>query len=130
MENINDNAALNNDVEKYRNLAALSYVLMPLAAVMLILDKDSNSVRHHVNQVICLLLWFMASSVVMIIPFLGWIAGVVGMVAGYGLFQEEIGAAQLGGALAIFCGLFLTTNSDRIAYWVSGSTNSYARHKR
>ena len=29
MENINDNAALNNDVEKYRNLAALSYVLMP-----------------------------------------------------------------------------------------------------
>ena len=69
-------------MEKYRNLAALSYVLMPLAAVMLILDKDSNYVRHHVNQVICLLLWFMASSVVMIIPFLGWIAGVVGMVAG------------------------------------------------
>ena len=55
MENINDNAALNNDVEKYRNLAALSYVLMPLAVVMLILDKDSNYVRHHVNQVICLL---------------------------------------------------------------------------
>lgn len=82
MENINDNAALNNDVEKYRNLAALSYVLMPLAAIMLILDKDSNYVRHHVSQVICLLLWFMASSVVMIIPFLGWIAGVVGMVAG------------------------------------------------
>ena len=80
MENINDNAALNNDVEKYRNLAALSYVLMPLAAIMLILDKDSNYVRHHVNQVICLLLWFMASSVVMIIPFLGWIAGVVFMI--------------------------------------------------
>ena len=55
---------------------------------------------------------------------------VVGMVAGYALFQEEIGAAQLGGALAIFCGVFLTTNSDRIAYWVSGSANSYARHKR
>ena len=82
MENINDNAALNNDVEKYRNLAALSYVLMPLAVVMLILDKNSNYVRHHVNQVICLRLWFMASSVVMIIPFLGWIAGVAGMVAG------------------------------------------------
>ena len=82
MENINDNAALNNDVEKYRNLAALSYVLMPLAAVMLILDKDSSYVRHHVNQVICLLLWFIASSVVMIIPVLGWIAGVAGMVAG------------------------------------------------
>ena len=48
MENINDNAALNNDVEKYRNLAALSYVLMPLAAVMLILDKDSNPRRNGV----------------------------------------------------------------------------------
>ncbi len=82
MENINDNAALNNDVERYRNIAALSYVLMPLAAVMLILDKNSNYVRHHANQVICLLLWFIASSVVMIIPILGWIAGVVGMVAG------------------------------------------------
>jgi hypothetical protein len=54
---------------------------------------------------------------------------VVGMLAGYFLFQEEIGAAQLGGALAIFCGVFLTTNADRVAYWVSGSTNSYARHR-
>ena len=28
MENINDNAALNNDVEKYRNLAALCSCLL------------------------------------------------------------------------------------------------------
>lgn len=55
---------------------------------------------------------------------------VIGMLAGYLLFQETIGAAQIGGALAIFCGVFLTTNSDRIAYWVSGSTNSYTRYKR
>jgi drug/metabolite transporter (DMT)-like permease len=53
---------------------------------------------------------------------------VVGMLAGYFLFQEEIGLAQFGGALAIFCGVFLTTNADRVAYWVTGSTNSYARH--
>lgn len=82
MENINDNAALNNDVEKYRNLAALSYVLMPLAAIMLILDKDSNYVRHHANQVICLMLWFIANYIVLMIPVLGGIAGGVGMVAG------------------------------------------------
>lgn len=82
MENIKDNAATNNDVERYRNIAALSYALMPLAAVMLILDKDSGYVRHHVNQVICLLLWFIASVIVMIIPVLGWIAGVAGLVAG------------------------------------------------
>jgi drug/metabolite transporter (DMT)-like permease len=55
---------------------------------------------------------------------------VVGMLAGYFLFQEEIGLAQLGGALAIFCGVFLTTNADRVAYWVTGSSNSYARHAR
>ena len=82
MENINDNAALNNDVERYRNIAALSYVLMPLAAIMLILDKDSNYVRHHVNQVICLMLWFIANYIVLMIPVLGGIAGGVGMVAG------------------------------------------------
>lgn len=82
MENINDNAALNNDVERYRNIAALSYVLMPLAAIMLILDKDSNYVRHHVNQVICLMLWFIASYIVLMIPVLGGIAGGVSMVAG------------------------------------------------
>lgn len=55
---------------------------------------------------------------------------VVGMLAGYFLFQDEIGPAQIGGALAIFCGVFLTTNADRVAYWVTGSKNSYARHER
>ncbi len=77
-----ENANLNNDVEKYRNIAALSYVIMPLAVVMLILDKDSNYIRHHVNQVLCLFLWFTAASVVAIIPILGWIAGAVAAVAG------------------------------------------------
>ena len=81
MENINDNAALDNDVEKYRNLAALSYVLMPLAAIMLILDtRTPTYVRHHVDQ------GDMPAAVVHgelcsddDTAFLGWIAGVVGM---------------------------------------------------
>ncbi len=77
-----ENANLNNDVEKYRNIAALSYVIMPLAVVMLILDKESNYIRHHANQVLCLFLWFAAASVVAIIPILGWIACAVAVVAG------------------------------------------------
>jgi drug/metabolite transporter (DMT)-like permease len=54
---------------------------------------------------------------------------VVGMLTGYFLFQEKIGAAQILGAVAICSGVFLTTNSDRIAAWVSGSKNSYQVHE-
>lgn len=69
-------------VEKYRYLAALSYVCPLGIFIMLMLDKDSNYIRYHSNQVICLLLWFAASGIAFIVPILGWIAGAAGMVAG------------------------------------------------
>lgn len=69
-------------VDKYRYLAALTY-LCPLGIfIMLLLDRDSCYVRHHCNQAVCLMLWFAASGIVFIVPLLGWIAGAVGMVAG------------------------------------------------
>ncbi|MDD6044549.1 MAG: DUF4870 domain-containing protein [Clostridia bacterium] len=70
------------DVEKYRYLAALSYVCPIGIFLMLMLDKDSNYIRHHANQAVCLVLWFAVCGLAMIIPLLGWIAGGIGMVAG------------------------------------------------
>ncbi len=69
-------------VEKYRYLAALSYICPLGIFIMLMLEKDSNYIRYHCNQVVCLLLWFAASGIAFIVPILGWLAGTVGMVAG------------------------------------------------
>ena len=43
------------------------------------------------------------------------ITPVVGMAGGLLLFAEDIGLVQLGGALAIFLGVYLTTHSDQLA---------------
>lgn len=70
------------DDAKYRYLAALSYVNVIFAVIMLVLDSGSNYVRYHANQSLCLTLWFAASSIVAIVPILGWIAAAFGFVAG------------------------------------------------
>ncbi len=69
-------------VEKYRYLAALTYICPLGIFIMLLLDKDSSYIRHHANQAICLMLWFALSGIVFIVPILGWLAGAVGVVAG------------------------------------------------
>ena len=69
-------------VDKYRFLAALTYVWPLGLFIMLLLDKDSSYVRHHANQAVCLMLWFAASGIVCVVPILGWLAGAAGMVAG------------------------------------------------
>ena len=43
---------------------------------------------------------------------------VVGMMAGYFCFDDEIGAVQLGGALAICSGVYLTTHSEQAVHMV------------
>jgi len=82
MEYNNNAEGRRTDVEKYSRMAALSYVFLPVAIMMLVIDKNSNYVRHHLNQVCCLWLWFTACSVACIVPVIGWLAGGVGMVAG------------------------------------------------
>lgn len=69
-------------VEKYRYLAALTYICPLGIFIMLLLDKDCSYIRHHSNQAICLMLWFAISGIAFIIPILGWLAGAAGMIAG------------------------------------------------
>lgn len=78
----NNNTVNRTAVEKYRYLAALTYICPLGIFIMLLLDKDSSYIRHHANQAICLMLWFALSGIVFIVPILGWIAGAVGVVAG------------------------------------------------
>ncbi|MDO4571929.1 MAG: DUF4870 domain-containing protein, partial [Clostridia bacterium] len=49
---------------------------------LIILGRESAYVRRHANQQLALLLWFLASGIVAIVPFLGWIACGAGMIAG------------------------------------------------
>ncbi len=69
--------------DKYRYLAALSYLsIFALIVLGIFAGKDSNYFRRHANQVVALYIWFLACSVVMIIPILGWIVGGIGYIAG------------------------------------------------
>lgn len=71
------------DAADFRILMALSYLSFVFLVPALILGKDSNYVRRHTNQVIALNLFGYLCALVMIIPILGWIVGVVGMIANF-----------------------------------------------
>ncbi len=68
------------DIEDNKVLAVISY-LPPLCLVPLLLKKDSPYAKFHGIQGLVLLIAWIASSAIMIIPILGWIAGFVGYVA-------------------------------------------------
>lgn len=70
------------DEEKYRYLAALSYLNVIFMMLALLVGNDSNYVRHHANQVACLMIWYICCAIVFIVPILGWIVGGIGMIAG------------------------------------------------
>lgn len=70
------------DEEKYRYLAALSYLNIIFMILGLLVGNSSNYLRHHANQCVCLMAWNLCCALVCIIPILGWIVGGIGMIAG------------------------------------------------
>lgn len=71
------------DEEKYRYLAALSYLNVIFMILGLLVGNASNYLRHHANQCVCLMIWNICCAIVCIIPILGWIACAIGMIAGF-----------------------------------------------
>ena len=71
------------DEEKYRYLAALSYLNILFLVLALLVGSSSNYIRHHANQCICLTLWSLCFVIVCIIPFLGWLVAIVGGIAAF-----------------------------------------------
>ncbi len=68
------------DISETRFLSLFCYLgifFMILAAVV---KPHSQFVRFHINQGLALTLLMIASGVVMIVPILGWIAGVIGYI--------------------------------------------------
>ncbi|MBS1479744.1 MAG: zinc-ribbon domain-containing protein [Christensenellaceae bacterium] len=71
------------DEEKYRYLAALSYLNIIFMILGLLVGNASNYLRHHANQCVCLIIWNICCGLVCIIPFIGWLVGIVGLIAGF-----------------------------------------------
>jgi Predicted membrane protein len=63
------------DLDDNKVMGILAYIifLIPLLAA-----KESPFARFHTNQGFLVFLLYLASSVIMIIPILGWIVGLVG----------------------------------------------------
>lgn len=69
------------DIERTRILSALSYLSLLFVMVALLLEPNSKFLRYHINQSIILYIFGILCGLVAIIPFLGWIAAVIGSVA-------------------------------------------------
>lgn len=69
------------DIERNKYLAALCYLVFPVIFVALLAEPNSKFIRYHVNQAIMIDVLMIASCIVAIIPFLGWIACAVASVA-------------------------------------------------
>ncbi len=69
------------DRERTRWLSALCYFNFIFIIIGLLLEPGSKFLRYHINQSILLTVFGFLCGIVMIIPFLGWIVGVVGSVA-------------------------------------------------
>ena len=68
------------DVDDNKIMGILAYIffLIPLLAA-----KESPFARFHTNQGLLVFLLYVASSVIMIIPILGWIIGPIGYFFGF-----------------------------------------------
>ncbi len=76
-------AAPSPEAAQYRILTALSYLSPLFLIIMLVLGGEYNYVRKHAQQALALLMWYFLCSLCMIVPFLGWLVGGVGMVVGF-----------------------------------------------
>lgn len=68
------------DIKRTRLLAALCYCGVLFVIVGLLIEPNSKFIRYHVNQSFVLYVFALFCGLVAIIPFLGWIASVVGAI--------------------------------------------------
>lgn len=63
---------------KLRWMLALGYISPLFLIFPMLVYHNPRLVRFHLNQSLCLLMLMLASSLIMIIPFVGWFVGAVG----------------------------------------------------
>lgn len=69
------------DCSRARWLSALCYLNFIFIIIGLLLEPNSKFLRYHINQSILLYILGIASTLVMIVPVVGWIAGGIGAIA-------------------------------------------------
>ena len=68
------------DISETKYLSLFNYFGILFMIFALVAKPHSQFVRFHANQGLVLMILMFASSIVMIIPILGWIAGAVGYI--------------------------------------------------
>ncbi len=68
------------DIQENKVMAFLAYLGL-LVLIPLLAKKDSPYAQFHAKQGVILLLAWVALSIILMIPFLGWIVGVIGYIA-------------------------------------------------
>ena len=73
------------DIDDNKVMAILAYIGI-LVLVPILAAKESPFARFHANQGLILFLLFIACSIIMVIPVIGWIVGMVGSLFGFVCF--------------------------------------------
>lgn len=68
------------DAKKTNILSALCYLNFIFIIIALLLEPDSKFLRYHINQSLLLAVFDIICGIVAVIPFIGWVASVVGIV--------------------------------------------------
>lgn len=72
------------DASQHKALAILGYIIPILFFIPLVTDaKNSPFAKFHANQQLNLLIYWVAINVIAIIPILGWLIYMVGIIAGF-----------------------------------------------
>ena len=79
-EESNNGSVDQKDLDDNKIMGVLAYIffLIPLLAA-----KESPFARFHTNQGFLVFLLYIASSIIMIIPILGWIVAIIGSFMGF-----------------------------------------------
>ena len=68
------------DADRTRYLSALCYVSFLFMIIALLLEPNSKFLRYHINQSIILTVFGLLCGLAAIVPFIGWIASVLGCI--------------------------------------------------
>ena len=68
------------DAKRTNILSALCYVSFFMIIIALLLEPNSKFLRYHINQSLLVSIFGIVIGVVAIVPFIGWLASVVGAV--------------------------------------------------
>ncbi len=72
------------DIGQHKTIAIIGYIIPILFFIPLLSDAKNNAfAKFHANQQLNLLIFWIAINVIVMIPILGWLVYMVGIIAGF-----------------------------------------------